>query len=216
MRNGGGAIAYHEAGADVIALDIDPVYLELTAVRAKAENLPLTLVRGSGFELPFQNASFDIVVLADVYEHVQYPKRVFQECFRILKEDGVLYVSAPNRLSVRCIRHEPHYGLPWIVLMPRWMAEWWVTKIKRSSSTYELFAVPSYFSLMSALKVTGFTVDESWGFEVITPGLISGCITKRIYWIFKRLGLHRLIVNKYHARLRLMFSLENLHFIGRR
>lgn len=57
---------------------------------------------GSAIELPFENESFDTVVLWEVIEHI--PKntelQMFAEVFRVLKKGGVFYLSTPNRSAL--------------------------------------------------------------------------------------------------------------------
>ena len=48
-------------------------------------------------ELPAsQNASFDVVALSDVFEHVTEPVAMLGEARRLLKPDGLLFVKVPN------------------------------------------------------------------------------------------------------------------------
>jgi len=45
--------------------------------------------------LPMKNSSFDTIVLSDVLEHLLYPELIFSEIGRILKPDGILFLSIP-------------------------------------------------------------------------------------------------------------------------
>jgi len=45
-------------------------------------------VTSSGSEIPFPDATFDMVVSDNVLEHLDNPARVFKEVFRVLKPDG--------------------------------------------------------------------------------------------------------------------------------
>jgi 2-polyprenyl-3-methyl-5-hydroxy-6-metoxy-1,4-benzoquinol methylase len=211
---GGPSIALKTRGAEVTALDVDPILIELTSIRAHEEGQDIGIIRGDGFHLPFHDETFDIVVMADVYEHVKNPEQMLFEIQRVLRKNGILYISAPNRFSRNNIKREPHYGLPGIILMPRRIASWWVTRIKKTSSTYELYKIPHYFSLLKSLVKCGFSVDESHGFEIIKPQLINGYITKILGKILRLFRLSRLIDNKYYARLRLFFARDSLHFIA--
>jgi O-antigen biosynthesis protein len=44
----------------------------------------------------FADASYDVIVCADVLEHLKLPERVLQDCKRLLKPQGRLLVSVPN------------------------------------------------------------------------------------------------------------------------
>lgn len=47
--------------------------------------------------LPFESNSFDIVVCFEVIEHVEDTDRVLDELARVVRDDGVLVISSPNR-----------------------------------------------------------------------------------------------------------------------
>ncbi len=46
-------------------------------------------------DLPFDDASFDLVVAVAVLEHVADPQRVVAEIWRVLKPDGLVYANTP-------------------------------------------------------------------------------------------------------------------------
>ncbi|MBX3169828.1 MAG: methyltransferase domain-containing protein [Candidatus Eremiobacteraeota bacterium] len=48
------------------------------------------------FELPFPDASFDVVFATEVIEHVLDPQRWLREVMRVLKPGGRLQLSTPN------------------------------------------------------------------------------------------------------------------------
>ena len=49
----------------------------------------------SSENLPYQDASFDIVVGVDFLEHVRDLNRLIEECLRVLRMRGKMYFSAP-------------------------------------------------------------------------------------------------------------------------
>ncbi len=52
-------------------------------------------------DLPFARGSFDLVVLADVLEHVAAGEALLQECRRVLRRGGTLIVRTVNRWDLR-------------------------------------------------------------------------------------------------------------------
>lgn len=48
-------------------------------------------------ELPFEESSFDAIVCFEAIEHVTEPGRVLDEFRRVLRHEGVLIISTPNR-----------------------------------------------------------------------------------------------------------------------
>ena len=51
--------------------------------------------------LPFDNESFDYILLLEVVEHLKNPYFVFSEILRVLKKDGVFILSTPNILNIK-------------------------------------------------------------------------------------------------------------------
>jgi len=50
--------------------------------------------------LPYPDNHFDAVILSEVIEHLNFnPLPVFQEINRILKKDGILYITTPNQVN---------------------------------------------------------------------------------------------------------------------
>jgi SAM-dependent methyltransferase len=51
--------------------------------------------------LPYPDDHFDAVILSEVVEHLNFnPLPVFQEINRILKKDGILYITTPNQVNL--------------------------------------------------------------------------------------------------------------------
>ena len=67
-----------------------------SAVRFAREKLGLNVVRGDLTDAAFPDAFFDYVHVNNVLEHVLTPVSLLQECKRILKPDGVFFLSVPN------------------------------------------------------------------------------------------------------------------------
>ncbi|MET0386545.1 MAG: methyltransferase domain-containing protein [Polyangiales bacterium] len=54
-------------------------------------------VRGSVYELPFADETFDCVIISEVLEHLGQDDRALQEISRVLKRGGTLAASVPRR-----------------------------------------------------------------------------------------------------------------------
>ena len=84
------------AGNDVVGLDIDADALKRAAARG------VTTVWGDVEEpLPFEDASFDVVVAGELLEHVRVPGGLLAEIGRVLRPDGVLVGSVPNAYRLK-------------------------------------------------------------------------------------------------------------------
>ncbi len=105
---GGTSIALCERGADVIAVDRDERRL-----RELAAQCPDIEIEHSELSaLPYPDDSFNLIILQDVIEHVTEPSTVLQEIRRVLRPDGMVYMSTPNRDSALNLLSDPHFGLP--------------------------------------------------------------------------------------------------------
>ena len=108
MGCGGGrhAFSLYKRGADVVALDLSfedlvEVKTMFTAIELEGqapEGASAATVRGSAYDLPFEDESFDRVIAAEILEHLPEDERAMAELFRVLKPGGLLAVTVPRWL----------------------------------------------------------------------------------------------------------------------
>src|SRR5262245_28946153 len=67
-----------------------------SAVQFARTKLGLNVQLGDLAEANFPSHYFDYIHLNNVLEHVPNPLAVLQECYRIIKPDGLFYLSVPN------------------------------------------------------------------------------------------------------------------------
>jgi SAM-dependent methyltransferase len=93
--SGFGTLMLAEAGArTVTGVDLDPLAVETATERVgDAAEIRHADVRS----LPFADDSFDLVVCFETIEHLPNPDRALDELRRVLRADGLLLVSSPNR-----------------------------------------------------------------------------------------------------------------------
>jgi SAM-dependent methyltransferase len=97
--------------AQTFGVDYDGVALGATEADSRVR---VGFLRGDAMRLPFPDGSIDVVICAQVYEHVPDDERLFQEIHRVLAADGVVFFSGPNWLYPI----EPHYFLPFLHWLP--------------------------------------------------------------------------------------------------
>lgn len=51
--------------------------------------------------ISIKNDTFDCIVATEVIEHLPNPKSFLKECYRILKKNGKLVLTTPNKYSIR-------------------------------------------------------------------------------------------------------------------
>jgi len=99
--------------------------------------------------LPFEDASFDVVISNHVMEHVGDGKaqlQHLQEIRRVLKENGWGYFAVPNRWRLI----EPHFRLPLLSWLPQRLRSSYVRLIGRGE-VYDCNP-PSHFELISLFQ----------------------------------------------------------------
>ncbi len=102
---GYGAEMLNRAGAsEVVAIDNSQAALELAK---SAVSAGVTLELGDVRDVDHGDGSFDVVVCFEVIEHVEEPDRVLDELTRLLRPDGLLLISSPNR--ERYVPGNPHH-----------------------------------------------------------------------------------------------------------
>lgn len=82
---------------------IEPKEADLIAT--KQEISDATFINGSALTVPFGSEFFDIVVMWEVLEHLpeNTENQSFKEIARLLKQDGSLFLSIPNRTFWSCV-----------------------------------------------------------------------------------------------------------------
>lgn len=100
--------------ADIVG--IEPAYESYSLLipcieKFKEDNqhLPYENINCYGENIPYPDESFDLIYSFDVFEHVQDPKAVFAQIYRLLKKGGKAFISTNNYDSF----YEGHYRRFW-------------------------------------------------------------------------------------------------------
>ena len=87
----------------LIGIDVDPN----AVLVARKDGINALEVDANITPLPFDNSSFDVVLINETLEHLVYPEGIFSEVYRILKPDGIIIGSVPN--SIVTGKHRMNY-----------------------------------------------------------------------------------------------------------
>ena len=160
------------AGARTHGLDIDVPGLSRAAARFGDR---VQFVCANGERLPFADGSVDVVVLNHIYEHVVDPEAVVRDIFRVLSDDGVLYLGLGNRLGIM----EPHYKLPFLSWLPYGLADRYVRAFGRADHYYERFRTRRGLkALFADFDVWDYTLPvladaPAFSGEDLVPGVVG-------------------------------------------
>jgi len=150
-----GYIAEHLAThlGHVTGLDIDDAAIEYAQQSFSRDNLEFRV--GDAMQTECETASMDIVVCTHIYEHVPDDRRLMAEIHRVLKPDGLCYFTAGNRFQLM----EPHYRLPFLSVIPRVCANWYLRLLGRGKIYYEKHrSLPGLRSLVRDFDITDYTL----------------------------------------------------------
>lgn len=114
IGTGSGGIAHYFATHPQLRCDVTAV--DVVDNRLAHEGYEYLQVEG--VELPFADASFDVVITNHVIEHVgdsRAQHRHLAEVRRVMKPGGIGYLAVPNRWMLT----EPHYKLKFLSWWPR-------------------------------------------------------------------------------------------------
>ena len=97
---GGMPLSLAEEASEVVGIDLADRFGDAGRRLAREHGLTnLEFLRADGHHLPFLDASFDMVLSHAVIEHVADATLYLQECARVLKPGGFMYLSTAPYLS---------------------------------------------------------------------------------------------------------------------
>lgn len=150
-----GLIDHYLAGyfRHVTGIDIDTSAVQHAQRSFLRDNL--VFEQGDAMALRFPDASVDVVVCSQVYEHVPDAGRMLEEIFRVLRPGGVCYFAAGNRFAI----DEHHYNLPFLSAIPRPLAHLYVRFAGKADYYYEKhFSVWTLRRLVRRFELLDYTV----------------------------------------------------------
>jgi ubiquinone/menaquinone biosynthesis C-methylase UbiE len=109
-----------EKGAEVFQLDYSINSLRIMKRLADEEKIPVSIIGGDTFCLPFHDETFDIVFHQGLLEHFrpQQSEALLKENIRVVKKGGLLLVDVPQRYHVyTIIKH-------FLIAINKWFAGW--------------------------------------------------------------------------------------------
>jgi len=136
----------------IIGLEIDSKALNNSETRILRN---YQLIQGDGSKLPFDSERFDLIILAQVYEHTQNQIQLADEIFRVLKPGGICFFSGPNRWQLI----EPHYFLPFLSWLPNKYSNIYL-KFLGKGEIFDIYPL-SYKSIKNLWKK--FTITDYTG-----------------------------------------------------
>jgi len=157
--------ALSKIGHTVTGIDISTSSLKIAADHDSTKRV--TYIPASAYELPFNDASFDVVCAMDVLEHVEKPHLLISEASRVLKKKGLFFFHTFNRNF-----------LSYLVVIKG--VEWCVPNAPDNMHVYSLFIKPKELEQMCLCQ--NLKVDTLHGFrpQVFSAPFLKMLFTKKI------------------------------------
>ncbi|MFX1390325.1 MAG: class I SAM-dependent methyltransferase [Promethearchaeota archaeon] len=188
----------HQRGFNIIGLDNSKGNYE--QARNWFPNCDFRLY--DGLNIPFEENSFDTVILNDVLEHIPYDlmNNLIIGIKKVLKPNGIIYISVTNRFDLI----EPHTRIPFITWFPK--SFWkYIEKVYKSRSNYQISNIYPY----TFRKLRSFCKRHDLDFKDYTSVYISHKLynleyigNKFVRFIVKLLKKIRLITIFYYIAYR--------------
>lgn len=100
---GYGSFMLSEDAKEVVGVEINKRAVEHASAKYQRENL--NFIQGSILDIPIDGENvFDLVVCFEAMEHVEDHRKLLSEIKRLLKSDGVLIISTPNKITYSDIK----------------------------------------------------------------------------------------------------------------
>lgn len=157
-------------------------------------------VNSNALLLPFSDSSFDIIILQDVIEHLSDIENLLNEIKRVLKPNGTIYLSTPNKLSIINILSNLHWGLPLVAMLKREIIRDYILKYFRKSDMNRK-DLAKLISLSKILKMFSAEFEIQIQTKTVVEKLFS--TSNSIVWsnfhlslieILKKLSLQKIII----------------------
>jgi len=174
--------------SQVIGTDIDEQAITFANNTFKKDNLKFHI--DDAMNLKFPDNSFDVVICAQIYEHMPDAEQLMSEIYRVLKPSGICYFAAGNRLDIK----EHHYNLPFLSVIPRPLGHIYLRLAGKGKFYYEKHL--SYWGLKKLVyqfEVYDYTkkIIENADFFQVSYMLPDGSvktkmakfIVNHIYWL---------------------------------
>lgn len=155
---GGGLLAEPLARVAARVIGVDRSVASLVVARAHDRRGDLLYLRGDVLRTPLGDGCADVVVCADVVEHVPDVAGVIAEAARLLRAGGLLYVSTINRTR-------------WATLLAVWVAEG-LRLLPKGTHDPMLFVRPE--ELAQAGAAVGLTIERVQGEAVRVLATLRG------------------------------------------
>jgi 2-polyprenyl-6-hydroxyphenyl methylase/3-demethylubiquinone-9 3-methyltransferase len=181
------SLLWAELGHKVHGLDVNGPLLELARQRSSKQGYEIDFQIGTATKLPWSDRSTDICLMLELLEHVGGWKECLQECARILRPGGILFLTTSNKLCPL----QQEFNLP--------LYSWYPRRLKRHFEKLAVTGRPdlvnfakypavnwfSFFGLRATLARYGFkSLDRFDIMDLSHKGILFTLVMRSLRRIF--------------------------------
>ncbi len=167
----------------------------------------INLLCGSSSSLPFKNNSFDLIILQDVMEHLDNREKLINNIYNLLNDNGMIYLSTPNKFSVINIIADPHWGVPLVSLLNRdSVRKYFLNYFRKSEMNRkdiaELLSLKNIYELFAdKFEVQLFTLHSVNELFKDNKGIVWSDFHLKLLHILKKVKLDKVIISLANNRM---------------
>lgn len=166
----------------VVAVEPDEI-LHKEAIKIKAERKSQVELHNNVIEEFDTDKRFDLAISLTTVEHMAQVEKSFERIFKLLKNDGIVYITAPNKLWP----YECHYHLYFLHWLPVPLANIYLKLTKKGTSFQDCAYSKTYFGMKRLLNAFPCT------YYFILPPADASYIglgdSRKIYQKVKKFGI---------------------------
>jgi SAM-dependent methyltransferase len=187
--------------ATVFSEENNLISVDISFFRLQRQPEGITRINADAWNLPFKNKSFDLIILQDVIEHLHSNFGILHYLSRFLKNEGIVYISTPNKYSLFNIISDPHFGLPLISILKRDQIKRYILPLFRKNDIYRK-DIAQLLSLKELVKMSNdyyITLNTKFSVSELlygNKGVVWSDFHIKLIDMVKRAGLENFIFNK--------------------
>jgi 2-polyprenyl-6-hydroxyphenyl methylase/3-demethylubiquinone-9 3-methyltransferase len=170
------SLLWAELGHKLYGVDVNEPLLELGRQRAADRGFSVDFRLGSATELPWNDLSMDVCLLLELLEHVARWEACLNECARVLRPGGILFVTTSNKLCPR----QQEFNLPLYSWYPKVLKRYFeklAFTTRPELANYAKYPAVNWFSfytLRAALVPYGFRCLDR--FDIVDVSTKNACV----------------------------------------
>jgi 2-polyprenyl-3-methyl-5-hydroxy-6-metoxy-1,4-benzoquinol methylase len=186
----------------VVSFDMNKIRL----LRQQNSLSNLNSLCGNSSYLPFKNNSLDLIILQDLLEHLDNREKFINNIYNLLNDNGMIYLSTPNKYSIINIIADPHWGVPLVSILKRDSVRKYFLNYFRKSEVNrkdisELLSLKTIYELFAdKFELQLFTIYSVEELLKGNKGIVWSDFHLRLLYILKKVKLDKVLTTLANNR----------------